>query len=191
MPYKCIANDSLLRHVDTETTVPYAGNAEEGDVAPSPCYRWSKEDIVKVNALIKGGLTPDEAIRSMSDEALHEVVEVDPNNVPFKRKAALGVDKMPKEQGEGVSGVTYMPVTRRQQRHRDLITDNGLGFTHKGIAIQPRRKARCKEGHLVAGDNVVVNAGSGQQNCKTCSKDVRRSYHSRQVTDRGGSEFKP
>jgi hypothetical protein len=169
--YKQITGDSTVVARSPETSIPHAHDKnEQEDDARAVCYRWSKVAVEEVNHLMTLGYTPQAAIRIMDTSAVREVVPLP--------EASEVVEKLPKEAGDGVDGVMYVPKTRAQvcRVQTAVVADGSLGYTSKGVPIRPRRHLYCKNHHAVKGENVVVKVGTGQQVCKKCLKETRRVY---------------
>ena len=184
MPYKHTGDSRLVTLTHSTTTIPYAGTSEREEQEERPkCYKWSKEDIALVNAMVANGWSVERARAFVSRTAKREELPfvTDPEKRPFHGGYTSDKPKdanTMKQKGEGTDGVLYTPrlISKRAQKAGDKKKDKGLGFTSAGIAIKPRRRLHCQFGHRVEGDNVYVVPVSGTQQCRECIRTRRRGW---------------
>jgi hypothetical protein len=60
-------------------------------------------------------------------------------------------------------------------------TENNLDAVTHGTHWAAR-KAVCKHGHSLAGENLYINATSGNRQCRTCLKRARDDYSARKAS---------
>lgn len=69
-------------------------------------------------------------------------------------------------------------------KHLEAVTAKENVLRGVGYAATNKRKTHCPQGHLLSGDNLLINT-TGARVCKSCRKDIRLRYklkHEKAVT---------
>ena len=79
-------------------------------------------------------------------------------------------------------------VTHAENNRRAWERGNHERICRHRLATMQKAKTHCPNGHVLSGENLVIDGSSGARRCRTCNNDKAKRYHEKKRIDMQGTQ---